>query len=577
MVSLKLPPLDPSIQRALFVIKAYVDNSIAAIPGGGGGGVTAHSALTGLTVGNDHTQYQLSSAKGAASGYASLDASVLVPIAQIPTGTTGTTVTVGNDSRLSNARTPTAHVGTHSDIGTDPIIMGGDLTGGANSAVIATNAVSNTKLAQIATATIKGRTTAGTGNVEDLTPTQGRTVLGLGGAALLAVGTTAGTVAAGDDSRMTNARTPTAHVGTHSDVGSDPIIMGGDLTGGANSAIVGANKVGNAKLATMATSQIKGRATAGTGNVEDLTAAQVSTILGLGTAATTNATAYATAAQGTTADGAVQKSVATTKGDLFAATGSAVVTRVPVGTPGQFLKADPVASNGVSWATLAGGGDLLASNNLSELTATATTARGNIGVGNVGTLTSPGTTTTFLRGDATFVVPPKPVLYNSINAAVQTLPSGADTYVTYSNLTPGGRQQAGTLLKWVFGISKTAAGTAAPIFTMRWGTAGTVADAQVFQFTGPVQTAVADSAQVIIEVVFYNNSPTVGQFGWTFQLNHNLATTGFANIGGIGQSTSSGTSFATNSATSIAGISINTGASAVWTMRYVSAEAINLT
>jgi hypothetical protein len=44
----------------------------------------------------------------------------------------------------------------------------------------------------------------------------------LGGAALLNVGTTAGTVAAGDDSRMTNARTPTAHASTHTN-GTDDI------------------------------------------------------------------------------------------------------------------------------------------------------------------------------------------------------------------------------------------------------------------------------------------------------------------------------------------------------------------
>lgn len=37
----------------------------------------------------------------------------------------------------------------------------------------------------------------------------------LGGAATLDVGTTAGTVCAGDDSRLTNSRTPTAHASTH--------------------------------------------------------------------------------------------------------------------------------------------------------------------------------------------------------------------------------------------------------------------------------------------------------------------------------------------------------------------------
>lgn len=45
----------------------------------------------------------------------------------------------------------------------------------------------------------------------------------LGGAAALNVGTTAGTVAAGDDSRLTDARTPTAHATSHQSGGSDAI------------------------------------------------------------------------------------------------------------------------------------------------------------------------------------------------------------------------------------------------------------------------------------------------------------------------------------------------------------------
>lgn len=45
----------------------------------------------------------------------------------------------------------------------------------------------------------------------------------LGGAASLDVGTTAGTVAAGDDSRFSDARTPTAHASSHVTGGSDAI------------------------------------------------------------------------------------------------------------------------------------------------------------------------------------------------------------------------------------------------------------------------------------------------------------------------------------------------------------------
>jgi hypothetical protein len=61
-------------------------------------------------------------------------------------------------------------------------------------------------------------------NLSDLVslPTA-RTNLGLGGAALLNIGTTAGTAAAGDDARMTNARTPTTHATSHQNGGADEV------------------------------------------------------------------------------------------------------------------------------------------------------------------------------------------------------------------------------------------------------------------------------------------------------------------------------------------------------------------
>jgi hypothetical protein len=50
-------------------------------------------------------------------------------------------------------------------------------------------------------------------------------VHGLGGASQLNVGTTTGTVAAGNDSRFTNARAPTAHASTHNAGGSDALAI----------------------------------------------------------------------------------------------------------------------------------------------------------------------------------------------------------------------------------------------------------------------------------------------------------------------------------------------------------------
>lgn len=52
-----------------------------------------------------------------------------------------------------------------------------------------------------------------------------RTNLGLGSSATRNVGTAGGTVAAGDDGRLTDARTPTAHATSHGSAGSDPVAV----------------------------------------------------------------------------------------------------------------------------------------------------------------------------------------------------------------------------------------------------------------------------------------------------------------------------------------------------------------
>ena len=129
----------------------------------------------------------------------------------------------------------------------------GDVTSvGDGATTIANDAVTNAKLANVATATIKGRATAGAGDPEDLSASQVRTILNvadgaevnvqsnwteadsgsdafilnkptLGGAAALNVGTTTGTVAAGDDARLSDSRTPSSHASSHASAGSDPL------------------------------------------------------------------------------------------------------------------------------------------------------------------------------------------------------------------------------------------------------------------------------------------------------------------------------------------------------------------
>jgi hypothetical protein len=125
---------------------------------------------------------------------------------------------------------------------------------------------------------------------------------------------------------------------------------------------VGTNKITDAMLAQIATGSIKGRLTAGTGNVESLSATQVTSILnsfvGDSGAGGTKGLVPAPA----TGDGAASKvlradgtwgaagtaSPLTTKGDVY--TYSTINDRLPVGTDYQALLADSTTATGLRWA-----------------------------------------------------------------------------------------------------------------------------------------------------------------------------------------------------------------------------------
>lgn len=91
----------------------------------------------------------------------------------------------------------------------------GDVTtaAGAVASTIANNVVSNAKLATVATSTIKGRVTAATGNVEDLTPAQVRTMLNVADGATANTGTVT-SVALSLPSIMTVSGSPVTSAGT---------------------------------------------------------------------------------------------------------------------------------------------------------------------------------------------------------------------------------------------------------------------------------------------------------------------------------------------------------------------------
>jgi hypothetical protein len=66
-------------------------------------GVSLNSDGTLNTTAVSTAGAEMTTNKGSASGYAPLDGSSKVPIANLPTGTSSTTVAIGNDSRITGA------------------------------------------------------------------------------------------------------------------------------------------------------------------------------------------------------------------------------------------------------------------------------------------------------------------------------------------------------------------------------------------------------------------------------------------------------------------------------------------
>ncbi|MBZ5513086.1 MAG: hypothetical protein LAN70_18210 [Acidobacteriia bacterium] len=196
----------------------------------GGSGITSLNGAT-VTTQTFVNGANISVSTNTGTGAHTIAVTGLGGAAALNVGTTTGTVAAGDDSRMTNARTPTAHASTHQNGGSDEIATA---TAGANAIPKAGSGgtlavgwipdLSATYLPLHSTADLAAGLSAqytdwnaGSGGASIKNkPT-------LGGAAALNVGTTTGTVAAGDDSRMTNARTPTAHASTHQNGGGDEI------------------------------------------------------------------------------------------------------------------------------------------------------------------------------------------------------------------------------------------------------------------------------------------------------------------------------------------------------------------
>lgn len=167
-----------------------------------------------------------------------------------------------------------------------------------------------------------------------------------------------------------------------------------------------------------------------------------------------------------------------------------------------------------------------------------------------------------------------PILANANTADVTA--NAADTYLTGSNVTIGARQKAGTVIRWRFAMTKTAAGTATPVFSVRLGTNGSTADTARLTYTGVAQTAATDTGFVDVSVIVRSISAT-GTVQGALIFQHAGTTTGFANAAQPQPFQSVSGTFDNTAAGTIIGVSCNPGASGVWTFQLVHVEASNLT
>lgn len=164
--------------------------------------------------------------------------------------------------------------------------------------------------------------------------------------------------------------------------------------------------------------------------------------------------------------------------------------------------------------------------------------------------------------------------YKNFSTTSQVITT-ARTYVAGSNiLIPSGALQVGTLFRWTFDVTKSAAGTAASTYDICFGTAGTTADTARVSFTKPAGTAVADVGRVTIEAVVRGPVGASGVVAGHFTLTHNLDATGHATIGVVDVTTVS-SAFDITTPTNI-GICLTGGASDSVTIELVITEAWNL-
>ena len=229
--------------------------------------------------------------------------------------------------------------------------------------------------------------------------------------------------------------------------------------------------------------------------------------------------------------------------------------------------------------------------NLASAEVTGTLPIGNGGTGatslaggGVAVVNSGGTALTSLTGGATGDL----IMWNgsawiaqspttNANTADVTASGAADTYLTGSSIAiPSTKVRAGTTFRWKFAMSKTNAGTAAPVWKVLVGTNGTSADTARLTFTMPdAQTAAVDNGLAELEVIVRTAGAT-GVIEGILRMEHKNTTTGLANAAQVQIVQATSASFDLSVASLIFGVSANPGTSGVWTFQHVSSQGVDV-
>lgn len=178
-------------------------------------------------------------------------------------------------------------------------------------------------------------------------------------------------------------------------------------------------------------------------------------------------------------------------------------------------------------------------------------------------------------GDVT-IAQTNPVYENASTSAL-SVPT-TDTYLVGSGIAvPAGAWTVGTQYHCHFDMTKTAAGTAALVITIRMGTFGNINDTAILtmSFGSIVQTAAVDVANFDVYATFRSvGSGTSAVLEGHMQGIHNGNTTGLWNLGPVITGTPTASSGFNSATPSAIGVSFNGGASFSGTCQMVQAQLI---